>query len=137
MLGLGLLLAATAGLVCCGSREQRGTTAAKPARTQVREITPEELGGWLAKGRNVTLIDVREDNEWQAGHAATALHIPRWTLAGRIETVVPDRNALVVLYCKGGVRSAACAATMERMGYRNVFSLAGGFERYRAAGLPA
>jgi sulfur-carrier protein adenylyltransferase/sulfurtransferase len=91
----------------------------------------------MAAGQPMTLIDVREDDEWRAGHAVAALHIPRWKLWERIAAVVPDKGARIVLYCKGGARSAAAASTLQRLGYTNVFSLAGGFKSYQLAGLPA
>jgi rhodanese-related sulfurtransferase len=98
------------------------------------------ISGWKTMDKRwiatVTLIDVREDNEWQGGHAASAMHISRWTLSGNIGTVAPDKTARIVLYCLGGVRSAAAAATLQRMGYTNVFSLTGGFRNYQLAGLP-
>jgi rhodanese-related sulfurtransferase len=90
----------------------------------------------MTTGQAFTLIDVREDNEWQAGHAAAAIHISRWTLSGRIGTVVPDKTARIVLYCLGGVRSAAAAGALQKMGYTNVFSLTGGFMHYQLEGLP-
>lgn len=108
----------------------------QPDGIRVREITAAELARWNSTHRQYALIDVREDNEWSAGHAAGALHIPRWTLAERLPGLLPDRNHTIVLYCLGGVRSAAGAATLERLGYHNVFSLAGGIRNYQAAGLP-
>ena len=115
-------------------RESR--TPAKDASGQIREISASQLKDWMTTGQALTLIDVREDDEWQAGHAATAMHIPRWTLSGKIGTVVPDKSGRVVLYCLGGARSAAAAATLQKMGYTNVFSLKGGLKNYQLAGLP-
>jgi rhodanese-related sulfurtransferase len=103
---------------------------------QIKEISTSQLKEWMTTGQTFTLIDVREDNEWQGGHAASAMHISRWTLSGNIGTVAPDKTARIVLYCLGGVRSAASAVTLQRMGYSNVFSLAGGFRNYQLAGLP-
>ena len=109
---------------------------AKEASEQIKEVSSSQLTDWLATGQALTLVDVREDTEWQGGHAVTATHISRWTLSDKIGTVVPDKNARIMLYCLGGVRSAAAAATLQRMGYTNVFSLAGGFKSYQLAGLP-
>jgi rhodanese-related sulfurtransferase len=106
------------------------------ASIQIRETSVSQLREWMATGQTFTLIDVREDNEWQAGHAAAAMHVSRRLLPGGIATIAPDKNARIVLYCLGGVRSAAAAAILQRMGYLNVFSLAGGFKSYRLAGLP-
>ena len=116
--------------------QKESSTPAKDASEQIKEISTSQLKDWMTTGRTFTLIDVREDNEWQAGHAAAAIHISRWTLSGKIGTVVPDKTARIVLYCLGGVRSAAAAAALQKMGYTNVFSLTGGFKSYQLAGLP-
>jgi rhodanese-related sulfurtransferase len=112
------------------------STPAAGVSERIKEISTSQLKDWMNGGQKFTLIDVREDNEWQAGHAATAMHISRWTLAGKIGTVVPDKTARIVLYCLGGTRSAAAAETLQKMGYKNVFSLTGGFKNYQLAGLP-
>ena len=116
--------------------QRESSTPAKDATEQIEEISTSQLKDWMTTGRTFTLIDVREDNEWQEGHAATAIHISRWTLSGKIGTVVPDKTARIVLYCLGGVRSAAAAEALQKMGYTNVFSLTGGFKNYQLAGLP-
>lgn len=138
-------VALVAGLLCsCRSSngpehqasQRESSTAAKEPSDQIKEVSASQLKDWQATGQTLTLIDVREDNEWQGGHAAAAMHIARWTLSDKIGTVVPDKSARIVLYCLGGVRSAASAATLQRMGYTNVFSLTGGFKSYQLAGLP-
>jgi rhodanese-related sulfurtransferase len=91
----------------------------------------------MDSGEKLLLIDVREDTEWQAGHAASAIHIGRGTLESGIERAAPDKAQRVVLYCRSGSRSALAADTLQKMGYSNVFSLAGGFTGYQAAGLPS
>jgi rhodanese-related sulfurtransferase len=116
--------------------QRESSIPAKDASEQVKEISTSQLIDWMTTGRTFTLIDVREDNEWQAGHAAAAIHISRWTLSGRIGTVVPDKTACIVLYCLGGAQSAAAAESLQKMGYTNVFSLTGGFKNYQLAGLP-
>jgi rhodanese-related sulfurtransferase len=116
--------------------KRESSIPAKEASEQIREISTSQLKDWMSTGQTFTLIDVREDTEWQAGHAATAIHIPRGTLPGNIGTVVPDKTARIVLYCLGGVRSAAAEVTLQKMGYTNVFSLAGGFKNYQLVGLP-
>ena len=116
--------------------DRQSSIPAKDHSEQVKEVSPEKLKEWMATKQSFTLIDVREDNEWQAGHAAAATHISRWTLSGRIMAAVPDKTALIVVYCKGGARSAASAVVLQKMGYTNVFSLAGGFIKYQGSGLP-
>jgi rhodanese-related sulfurtransferase len=112
-----------------------GGVPQQDASDRIKEITTSQLQDWIATGQGMALIDVREDSEWQDGHAANAMHIPRLALSGRIRTAAPDKSARIVLYCLGGGRSAAAAATLQRLGYTNVFSLAGGFKQYRRAGL--
>jgi rhodanese-related sulfurtransferase len=131
-------VALSLSLLCsCGSSAgPKYQASQKDASEQIKEISTSQLIDWMTTGQAFTLIDVREDNEWQAGHAAAAIHISRWTLSGRIGTVVPDKTARIVLYCLGGVRSAAAAEALQKMGYTNVFSLTGGFKNYQLAGLP-
>ena len=116
--------------------KQAASTPARGAGEQIKEISTSQLRDWMAAGEKFLLIDVREDNEWQAGHAATAMHISRWTLSSKIGMVVPDKTARIVLYCLGGGRSATGAETLQKIGYVNVFSLKGGFKNYQLAGLP-
>ena len=116
--------------------QSESSTPAKDAAEKIKEISTSQLKDWMTTGQRFTLIDVREDNEWLGGHAATAIHISLGTLSGKIGTVVPDKTARIVLYCLGGARSAAAAATLQKMGYTNVFSLTGGFKNYQLAGLP-
>ena len=107
------------------------------AKTKIKEVQVPQLKTWMDSGEKLLLIDVREDNEWQAGHAASAIHISRGTLESGIEKAAPDKAQRVVLYCRSGARSALAADTLQKMGYSNVFSLAGGFIAYQAAGLPS
>lgn len=110
--------------------------AVKEVKARIKEITPSELKSWNDSNQKLVLIDVREDNEWQAGHAVRAMHIARWTLGDKIGAAVPDKTTRIVLYCRSGVRSAFAADKLQNMGYTHVFSLAGGFLAYQAAGLP-
>jgi rhodanese-related sulfurtransferase len=82
------------------------------------------------------LIDVREDNEWEAGHAKGAMHLSRGIIERDIETAVPDKAAKMVCYCGGGYRSALVAESLGKMGYTNVWSLDGGWRAWNEAGLP-
>jgi rhodanese-related sulfurtransferase len=82
------------------------------------------------------LIDVREDNEWAAGHAAGAVHLGKGIIERDIEGQVPDKNARLVLYCGGGFRSALAADNLRKMGYTEAISLDGGWKAWQKAGLP-
>ena len=108
----------------------------KDAKSRIHEVSPAQLKEWLAAPAKTVLIDVREDSEWQAGHAAAAIHVGRGVLERQIESAVPDKSARVVLYCHTGARSALAADTLQKMGYTSVFSLAGGLAAYQAAALP-
>jgi rhodanese-related sulfurtransferase len=105
-------------------------------RPRIREVTLEETRGRLAANPKAVLIDVREDGEWAAGHAVQAIHLGRGILERDIEKTIPDPEAECVLYCGGGFRSALAAEAAQRMGYKNVASLLGGYKALVAAGWP-
>ena len=104
------------------------------AKTRVREVTVEETQQRLKGNPNAKLIDVREDNEWQAGHAAGAEHLGKGIIERDIETKVPDKSTELILYCGGGFRSALAADVLQQMGYTNVFSMAGGWKAWKDSG---
>src|SRR5437867_4437717 len=93
------------------------------ARPRIQEITIEEARARLGKNPRAVLVDVREDNEWAAGHAAEAQHLGKGVLERDIEKRLPDPNAEIIMYCGGGYRSALTCDIAQRMGYRNVASL--------------
>ena len=106
------------------------------ARARVRELTIEEARARLAANPHAILLDVREDSEWQAGHAAEAQHLGKGILERDLEKRFPDPDAEIIMYCGGGFRSALTCDTAQRMGYRNVASLIGGYKGLVAAGWP-
>ena len=103
------------------------------AKSRVREVTVAET---QARNADTKLIDVREDNEWEAGHAAGAIHLGKGIIERDIETTVPDKTTKLILYCGGGYRSALAAESLQRMGYTNVWSMAGGWKAWKDAGAP-
>ena len=102
----------------------------------VKEITPDEARRQLAANPKCVLLDVREDGEWTKGHAAGAVHLGKGVLERDIEKLFPDTGAEIIMYCGGGYRSALTCDMAQRMGYKNVFSLAGGYKAMAAAGWP-
>jgi rhodanese-related sulfurtransferase len=106
------------------------------AKARVRETTPEDVRRRQQAGETFHLVDVREDNEWQAGHAQGAQHLGKGILERDIERTIPDHDAEIVLYCGGGYRSALAADVLQQMGYRNVASMDGGWKRWRDLGYP-
>lgn len=99
------------------------------AKTRVKEVSAAETVSRLASGEKLVLIDVREDREWNVGHAEGAHHMSRGTLESKIDTAVP-RDATIVLYCASGNRSALSAESLKAMGYTDVASMSGGFRAW-------
>jgi rhodanese-related sulfurtransferase len=108
----------------------------KDAMSRVREIDVQTVQQKLDRGDEFHFIDVREDDEWRLDHADRAEHLGRGVIERDIETKIPDHNAEIVLYCGGGYRSALAADNLQKMGYTNVLSMAGGIKAWRDAGLP-
>jgi rhodanese-related sulfurtransferase len=106
------------------------------AKTRVNEIDIEEYKRMVAAGDAGQLVDVREDSEWQAMHAAGAVHLSKGIIERDIETAFPDKDTKLVLYCGGGYRSALATDNLQKMGYRNVISLDGGWRAIEVSGLP-
>ena len=99
-------------------------------------MTVEQARARLAANPKAILLDVREDREWQAAHAVEARHLGRGVLERDLEALFPDPGTEIIMYCGGGFRSALACDAAQRMGYRNVFSLAGGFRAMTAAAWP-
>jgi rhodanese-related sulfurtransferase len=106
------------------------------AKSRIREVGIEELRMMLPSLGQFLLIDTREESEWTAGHAAGAVQLGKGIIERDIETLAPDKNQPIVLYCGGGYRSALAADALQKMGYTCVASLAGGWRDYVAGGLP-
>jgi len=106
------------------------------ARPRVSEIGLEQARTLLASNPKAVLVDVREDAEWDAQHAVGSLHLGKGVLERDIERLIPDHGTEVVMYCGGGFRSVLAADVAQRMGYKNVTSLIGGFKALTQAGWP-
>ena len=105
----------------------------RQVKAGIREVSVEDA---RTRQGQALFLDVRETDEWSQGHVPEALFIPRGFLELRIEEKVPDREREIVVYCAGGTRSALAARSLQDLGYRNVTSMAGGFGRWKEAGLP-
>jgi len=106
------------------------------ARPDVKEISIEEARDRLGKNPQAVLLDVREDNEWEKGHATQAVHLGKGILERDLESKFPDPNGEIIMYCGGGYRSVLTAAAAQKLGYRNVFSLKGGYKGLLQSGWP-
>jgi rhodanese-related sulfurtransferase len=105
------------------------------AKKSVREISPQDAATKSQSGEAI-IADVREKDEWDEGHIPNAIHLSRGTIELDIEEKVPDTNAMIICHCGGGGRSALAAESLQKMGYKNVHSMAGGFKAWKVAGLP-
>jgi rhodanese-related sulfurtransferase len=106
------------------------------AKSRVRENTPEDVRRKQQADESFFLVDVREDNEWQKGHARGAIHLGKGIIERDVEKVIPDHDAEVILYCGGGFRSALAADALQQMGYKKVISMDGGWKRWKELGYP-
>jgi rhodanese-related sulfurtransferase len=106
------------------------------AKSRVKEIDIEGYRRMMKSGEPHMLVDVREDNEWAAGHAAGAVHLGKGIIERDIEAKAPAKDTTLVLYCGGGFRSALAADNLQKMGYTNAISLDGGWKAWQQAGLP-
>ncbi|MEO8572704.1 MAG: rhodanese-like domain-containing protein [Pyrinomonadaceae bacterium] len=104
------------------------------AKTRIKEVPVEEAGQQMKQGAK--LIDVREDNEWDAAHAAGATHMGRGVIERDIIHTFPEKDTELILYCGGGYRSALAADMLQKMGYTNVWSMAGGWKSWKESGAP-
>jgi rhodanese-related sulfurtransferase len=105
-------------------------------RKEVKEIGLEQARERLAQNPQAVLLDVREDTEWQKEHATEAVHLGKGILERDIEKMFPDVNREIIMYCGGGYRSVLTCAIAQRMGYRNVHSLMGGYKGLVQANWP-
>jgi rhodanese-related sulfurtransferase len=106
------------------------------AKSRIRQIDINGYKSMLEADEKHLLIDVREDLEFAAGHAAGATHLGKGIIERDIERTVPEKDTTMVLYCGGGFRSALAADSLQKMGYTNAISLDGGWRAYELSGLP-
>ena len=106
------------------------------AKIRIEEVSVAEARARLTANPKAVLMDVREDNEWQKNHAAEAVHLGKGVLERDLETLYPDPNTEIIMYCGGGFRSALTADVAQKMGYRKVYSLMGGYKALVAADWP-
>ena len=116
------------------AEHQRYQKLVTEAKKHVIEISPQDTAAKLNSDEAV-IVDVRDRDEWEEGHIPGATHMSRGTIELDIEEKVPDPNAMIICHCGGGGRSALAAESLQKMGYKNVRSMAGGFKAWKAAGL--
>ncbi|WED75018.1 rhodanese-like domain-containing protein [Aeromonas allosaccharophila] len=105
-------------------------------RSRITETDVHQIKRWQDEGRTFHLIDVREESEWARGHLPGARYLGRGVIERDIETLFPDPETELYLYCGGGFRSILAADNLQQMGYRKVISVDGGFRGWLEAGYP-
>ena len=108
----------------------------RAAKARIKEENYLETKKRLDAGEKIIMVDTREDSEWARGHIPGAIHLGKGVIERDIEKTIPDKEAVVVLYCGGGFRSALAAENLLKMGYRNVISMDGGWRGWTEAGFP-
>ncbi len=106
------------------------------AKARIAEISAAETKAMLTTGLSFFLVDVREQSEWDCGHAQGAIHLGKGVIERDIEKTIPDPAATIILYCGGGFRSALAADALQKMGYQKVYSLSGGWRAWLAESGP-
>ncbi|MFY9753175.1 MAG: rhodanese-like domain-containing protein [Candidatus Acidiferrales bacterium] len=108
----------------------------RDAKKRIKEQDYREVKKKLDAGEKMTVVDTREDLEWARGHIPGAIHLGKGVIERDIENAIADKETTIVLYCGGGYRSALAADNLQKMGYRNVISMDGGWRGWTEAGFP-
>ncbi len=106
------------------------------AKAKIVEVTPQQVKADMDAGKQFILLDVRDSEEFAAGHLPRAMNVSRGVLEFKIGSMIPDKNASIVVYCRTDARSALAAAVLKDMGYTNAKNMAGAFKAWGEAGLP-
>lgn len=116
--------------------KQKFLAIVNDARQRIQEANAQTVKQWIDQGETLILIDVRERIEWDNGHLPNAMYLGKGIIERDIETMVPDSDTKLVLYCGGGYRSALAADSLQKMGYNNVWSMDGGYREWNEANYP-
>ena len=106
------------------------------AKKKITEISPTDAAAKAKSSSDAVIVDVREKDEFDESHIPDAIHMSRGMVELEVEEKFPDRNTTIICHCGGGGRSALAAESLQKMGFKNVRSMAGGFKAWKAAGLP-
>ena len=111
-------------------------TIVNDARGRISETNVENVKIKLDRGEKFYLVDVREESEWNKGHITNAIYIGKGVIERDIEKKIENTESEIILYCGGGFRSAIAADNLQKMGYRKVSSMDGGYSGWVKAGYP-
>src|SRR2546429_3863264 len=118
------------------AEEKRFQDLVADAKKKITEISPTHAAAKAKSNSDAVIVDVREKDEFDESHIPNAVHMSRGMVELEVEEKFPDRNTTIICHCGGGGRSALAAESLQKMGYKNVRSMAGGFKAWKAAGLP-
>ncbi len=118
------------------SHNERFLNIVDDAKSRITETDVKEVKAKLERGDTFSLVDVREESEWKKGHIVNAIYIGKGVIERDIEKIITNTESEIVLYCGGGFRSALAADSLQKMGYSNVYSMAGGYSGWVGAGYP-
>lgn len=108
----------------------------KEAKAKIKEMSVQELKSRMDRGEKLILLDIREPEEYLAGHIKKAVNLPRGLLEFKVVRKYKNPDALMVIYCRTGGRASLATLRLQEMGYKNVYNLAGGFKAWGKAGYP-
>ena len=111
-------------------------TLVNDAKARIHEVTVDGVRKKQQRSEAFEFVDVREDSEWNKGKAIGSTHLGKGIIERDIEATIPDKGSEIILYCGGGFRSALAADTLQKMGYSNVHSMAGGIKAWSDRGYP-
>lgn len=106
------------------------------SKARIHEVSVDEVRQKQKASEAFQLVDVREDSEWEKGRITGSVHLGKGIIERDIERAVPEKGAEIILYCGGGYRSALAADALQRMGYDNVHSMAGGYKAWKKGRYP-
>jgi len=106
------------------------------AKSKIREISQADFRQWVDEKKNMIILDVREANDHVHSRIENSINIPRGVLELEVSDTIPDPSKTVVVYCGGGSRSALAADVLQQMGYKDVYSLQGGYKQWKEKPFP-
>lgn len=128
-------------LVACATQNFGGTVKTsdqlvKEAKASIKEVSVDEVKKLIDNKEKIILLDVRDKEEFETGYIPGAINLSRGLLEFKISTMIPDKNAVIIVYCGIDLRGPLAARTLNELGYKNAVNIIGGLKAWKAAGYP-
>jgi sulfur-carrier protein adenylyltransferase/sulfurtransferase len=141
MTGKMTLLAIALCFVACATQNHGGAVRTsdqmvREAKASIREVSVGDVKKMIGARETIIILDVRDKDEFETGHIPGAINLSRGMLEFKINTLVPDKNASIIVYCGVDLRGPLATRTLNDMGYRNAVNINGGLKAWKAAGYP-